>query len=73
MSGQEEDKKDDGVGSDVDSEEDDPLNGQLTSINPVALLSESFPNSPASLSIWYLYFVAIRMFEYIGTDMLNLL
>ncbi|KAI8789930.1 bromodomain-containing protein 8-like isoform X1 [Biomphalaria glabrata] len=47
----EEDKKDDGVGSDVDSEEDDPLNGQLTSINPVALLSESFPNSPASLSI----------------------
>ncbi|KAH9505133.1 hypothetical protein Btru_059648 [Bulinus truncatus] len=51
----EEDKKEDGGGSDVDSDEDirsdDPLTAQLTSINTVSVLSESFPNSPASLSI----------------------
>ncbi|XP_059173866.1 bromodomain-containing protein 8-like isoform X2 [Physella acuta] len=55
----EEDKKDDVASvrhSDIDESEDDIrsddlLPGQLASVNPSSIMSESFPNSPASLSI----------------------
>lgn len=55
------DKKDEGRSSqhsDVElsedeiRERDDILAGQMASVNSGSILSESYPNSPASLSIW---------------------